>query len=312
MFFTPSMKLIRFGKPRFKRFTRDKLNRTKRIHAYVTFGSNCNSNCKFCRNRQFSQDIMQDNYVQLCRTIKKYSPYIHTIIFGGGEPLLYADKLYDIITDPRILDYDINSYIITNGSRKLFFHEVESCKLCRNLSGIMLSRHHYDDSKNAEVFGNSNLLTTRDIKEELCRTLKSKMEFATTCFKGYIDTPKEILKFIEWGKRLRIEKFLFNDLQKDVTAPEYWEEYQIDSNVFSDCEKVLVSKGYDVGISVCYTAGYDIKTYTKGDIRVGFKRYHQSRKETVEKWKKSKRYTYDLSIMPNGEIFTDWTNKHKI
>lgn len=312
MFFSPSMDLIRFGRPRFKRFERDASGRTKRIHAYVTFGSKCNSNCGFCRNQLFDDEIMMDNYEEVCKTLMNYSPYIHTMVFGGGEPLLYADKLYSVISNSRIVDYHTNTYIITNGLRTLFLNEVAGCRLCRYLNGIMLSRHHYDDAKNAEVFGNSRLLTTEDLKKELCNTLRSKMEFVTTCLKGYIDSPNEILKFIEWGLKLRIENFLFNDLQKDVTVPEYFDNHQIDSNVFDDCEKLLLKKGYVLGISVCYTAGYDITTYTKRDIRIGFKRYHQSREETNKKWKESNRFTYDLSIMPNGDIFSDWTNTHKL
>lgn len=312
MFFSPSMDLIRLGRPKFKRFERDASGRTKRIHAYVTFGSNCNSNCGFCRNQLFSDEMMMDNYEKVCKTLSKYSPYIHTMVFGGGEPLLYADKLYAAITNSRIVDYDTQTYIITNGFRTPFLREIADCRLCRHLNGIMLSRHHYDDNKNAEVFGNSRLVTTQDLRKELCYTLRGKMEFVTTCLKGYIDSPKEIIKFIEWGKKLEIQKFLFNNLQKDVTVSDFFVNNQIDSNVFDECEKLLLKKGYELDISVCYTAGYDITTYTKGDIRVGFKRYHQSRKETIKKWKESKRYTYDLSVMPNGDIFSDWTNTHKL
>jgi pyruvate-formate lyase-activating enzyme len=312
MFFTPSMELVRGGKLQVSRFERDSFGRTKRVHAYVTFGSKCNSKCSFCRNQQFSNEIMKDNHKELHKTLKKYSPDIHSMVFGGGEPLLYAHEIFDIITNSRILDSNVKSYIITNGSQKLFLEEIESCWLCRHLNGIMLSRHHYYDLKNAEIFGNKSLLTSHDIDNKLCSKLKGKMEFATTCLKGYIDSAQEIINFIRWGISVDIEKFLFNDLQKDVTAVDYWDKHQIDSNVFDDCAKTLISYGFKFGISVCYTAGYDITTYTKGDIRVGFKRYHQSKEETAAKWKRSKKYTYDLSIMPNGDIFSDWTNENKI
>lgn len=311
MFLKPSMKLFRYGKPKFKRFTRDSYGRTKRIHAYVTFGPTCNSHCGFCRNHNFSKDLMKQNYEELRKTLRKYSPYIHTMVFGGGEPLLYADKLYSVISNRDVVDYDIERYIITNGTRKQFIKEVGSCKMCRYLNGILLSRHHYDDDKNAKIFGNHNLLTTNDIKI-LCPRLKDKMEFVITCTKGYIDSVDEILKFIEWGRRLGIDKFLFNDLQKDVTNEEYWNQNQINENVFNDCEQELLERDYRIGISVCFTAGYDITTYTKYGVRVGFKRYHHSKEETMKKWKESRKYTYDLSIMPNGDIFSDWTNEHKI
>ena len=312
MLFPQSMQLMQDGKPKVRRFERDSFGRTKRVQAYVTFGSNCNSQCGFCRNKSFSGELMKDNYTQLSETLEKYSPYIHTIVFGGGEPLLYADELYELMSNNSVLYNDMNSYIITNGSRELFFRKLESCKFCKKLSGVMLSRHHYDDSKNSEVFRNSHLLTEYDIENELCSALRNKLEFVTTCSKGYIDSVNEILNFIEWGKMLGINKFLFNDLQKDVTALKYWNENQIDTSVFIDSEDKLIFQGYNVDIFVCFTAGYDITTYSKGDIRVGFKRYHQSLKETIEKWKNSIKYTFDLSIMPNGEIFTDWTNQHKI
>lgn len=308
----PSMDFIKDGTPIFKRFQRDSLGRTKRIHAYVTLGSKCNGKCKFCRNQCFDSSIMEDDHENLSQTLRKFSPYIHTIIFGGGEPLLYADELSDILYDYHTLSDNVNSYIVTNGTRKLFLEEVESCRLCRKLSGVLLSRHHYDDTVNGEIFGNSKLLTENDIRHELCNGLKNKMEFLTTCIKGGIDSADEIVEFANWGLRVGIEKFLFNDLQRDVTNLSYWEENQIGDNVFSDCEKRLLKYGFRLDMSVCYTAGYDVVTYIKGDIRIGFKRYHKSKQETMKKWNKSKRFTYDLSIMPNGEIFTDWTNRNKI
>jgi hypothetical protein len=255
---------------------------------------------------------MKSDHMNLCKTLSEYSPYIHSVVFGGGEPLLYADEIYSIMRNSNILDENTNAYIITNGSRELFLREIGNCRLCRGLSGIMLSRHHYDDKVNAQIFGNTSLLTQQDIGDELCGLLRGKMEFAITCLKGYIDSVDEICNFVNWGISIGVEKFLFNDLQKDVTDLDYWSSNQIDANVFSDSEKMLILQGFHIDISVCYTAGYDIRTYTRGDVRIGFKRYHKSKEETIQKWKTANRYTYDLSIMPNGEIFSDWTNEHKL
>lgn len=306
----PSMQLMRLGKPRVKRFERDYCGRTKRVHAYVTFGSKCNSACGFCRNKVFDKDTMDDDFAAVYKSVKKYYPYIHSVTFGGGEPLLYASEIYKTVSD--LYDSNINAYIVTNGTRKLFLDAFESCGFCRHLSGILISRHHYDDKKNAEIFHNNHLLSSRDIDDEICSRLKSKIEFAITCFKGGIDSPKKIINYIKWGISIGIHKFLFNDLQKDVTDEEYWDKNQIKSNVFDDVIPTLLDNDFKEGASVCYTAGYDIITFTDGLIRVGFKRYHQSKNETIEKWNNSNKFTYDLSIMPNGSVFSDWSNANKI
>lgn len=305
-----SMQFMVDGKPTVKRSVRDPLDRIKRVQAYVTLGSMCNSQCGFCRNKVTDTELMKQDSAKLFETLKEYSPYIHTMVFGGDEPLLYSKRLEHILNN--VLDKDVNSYLITNGSRIPFFTEINSCKLCKRLNGVMLSRHHYDRQKNAAVFGNPNLITEREIKYEVCDALRNKLEFATTCFKGGIDSATEILNFIEWGKMLGVNKFLFNNLQKDATVEKYFKNHQIDSSVFVAAEDKLISSGYNLGSFICSNAGYDITTYTKEGTRVGFKRYHSTVEETIERWKCSIKHTFDVSIMPNGGIFSDWTNKYKI
>lgn len=327
--------------PRFQRFFRDYSNyeeTTYRIHAYVTFNQACPCNCSFCRNKQFSCEMKQTNLAKMRKTLKLFSPYIHTITFGGGEPLLFLDDLVQMVNDVYRLDGVWNGnqprrYMITSGLRDDFTRNISKIfSFYRGDEGyrgafnsVYLTRQRVEDVDNQKAFNtNIPILGTQDL-QDLENIITRNIEIVSTCYKnGGIESFEEVMELIYWTAYIGSEYVIFNDLQFDVTDPEYYNEHQISDDMFEKSIECLRSRGFKEKIEVCFSGGYNIRMYfgkicIKKNlfrkeyryIHVGFKQYHKPR-TTLEHWKEATKRTFDLSIMPSGEIFTDWANQKPV
>ena len=85
---------------------------------------------------------------------------MHSIALTGGEPMTNPDRLNDILNLIWNIDKKIQVQISTNG---LNLREIAGFDDPNNLESIHISRHHYDDSKNIEIFGTNTIATTEDI-----------------------------------------------------------------------------------------------------------------------------------------------------
>lgn len=308
--------------PLFRQSFRDSQDRTYRIHAYVTFNKVCPCKCSFCRNEQFSNDIKSKNTDNMRRALKLFSPYIHTITFGGGEPLSFIDDLFKMMEDVYYLDGNElpqvpRKYMITSGLRNQFLTNKDKIFSC--FDKIYLTRQRYSDKKNQKAFNTKvPIITTKDLRS-FGYDITSNIEIVSTCYKGGLETSEEMIDLIKWTASIGSETIIFNDLQCDVTDIQYYKKHQIDDDVFESVIRYLLDKGFREKIEVCFSGGYTIRMY-KGYletpnilnhdgwyISVGFKQYHKPG-TTLDIWKKASKRTFDLSIMPNGEVFTDWAN----
>lgn len=317
------------GWPKFRKSYKDFDGRTYRVHAYVTYNKACPCHCSFCRNEQFSEDVKSSNICNMRTALKKFSPYIHTITFGGGEPLIFLDELLSTIEkvyfDPfgvyKVLSCP-KMYMVTSGLRKQFLENKE--RIFNYFDRIYLTRQRRSDKQNQKAFNTATpILKTSDLWH-LGYDITKKIEVVSTCYKGGLETAKEIISLIKWTAYIGSETIIFNDLQYDVTNEKYYQEHQISDDVFESVIKTLKGLGFTEKISVCFSGGYNVRMFkgllkVRGKknrlrewsgwyINVGFKQYHKPG-TTLKIWQESYKRTFDLSIMPNGEVFTDWANK---
>ena len=76
---------------------------------------------------------------------------------------------------------------------------------------INISRHHYDDARNAKIFRSGNVSLEAGIAA-LPERIKQRIRFNTTMIQGEIDSVEEVLRFITFGNRLGIYQFMFAEL----------------------------------------------------------------------------------------------------
>jgi pyruvate-formate lyase-activating enzyme len=172
------------------------------VNLYVRF-KGCNAKCDFCEFIDTAQKFDFDKYVEIIRELDT-KLNINKINFTGGEPTLnfahFEKVFYTTITnesDPNIL-YTLN----TNGYnlKKVFDNRM----MLNRIKDISLSRHHYDDDINNEIF-KTKVISSDEIRELLNKQMK-KDHINLTCnlIKGYIDSKEEIHKYIEHAADLDI------------------------------------------------------------------------------------------------------------
>lgn len=320
----------------FKRMKREE-GSTVQKHLYVTYGSACQCDCSFCRNHCFEKEKMKDSD-QLNKALIESEDYFRNITFGGGEPLIYIDEIMDVIHEiiykeeqEKGIDEwedELNFTLVTNGYRRLFLKKIGNrCPYCKKFRQIILSRHHYDDQKNEEIFRTKKrLLDTEDL-EDLCEGIKRKMLLSCLCQRGGIDSIEELMFFISWAKGVGINNIMFSNFQEEVTEQEELCK-QLPKDFFQEAQFVLEHfLQFEKESQIVFSAGYVITTYKLEidapefvrfmlqdeypTIKISFKEY-LSVAEIKKLWDRATRRTYNYSAMPDGTLYQDWICKVKL
>lgn len=158
------------------------------IALYIVPTRRCNANCPFCAfkadNISFDIEIFKQRFSELLQIAM-----IDTVHFTGGEPSLEIDQIKAVCSFIKEVSPLTTISVNTNGS---FIEDLCSIP---ELDNISLSRHHYDDKKNNELFGKLNVPNTERL---LSLSEKEKLHLSCNLIKGYIDNEAELLQFLEF------------------------------------------------------------------------------------------------------------------
>ena len=183
------------------------------LRLYIKLSDKCNANCKFCANSS-SCDYGEIDFKKLEYVIKYLlsKNYLHGISITGGEPLLDYNKLFQLLDLIYNIKPDMEVAISTNGTNLLKLLEYSKVN---NLESIHISRHHYDDSINQEIFKSKKVATSKDIAT-LQEKLKDKkiININTLVMKDYISNLDEIKKMLDHVGDLGVYKNGFVSLMK--------------------------------------------------------------------------------------------------
>ena len=159
----------------------------KHFPFYINITNSCNARCEFCLNA-CNKDLGKLNYEELKKILDKVSDYISRFSISGGETMIYPEELEKLLK--IVQTYNKNIIINTNGS--LLLKNLDMLKKY-NIGSIQLSRHHYEDDKNNEIF------KIKTISFEDLKKIKLKADLRINCLliKNYIDSKEEIIKFLE-------------------------------------------------------------------------------------------------------------------
>lgn len=227
----------------------------------------CNARCEFCyweagsgltKNRlDFIVNTLPDIFNQCTVT--------------GGEPTLCVDLIgYLDIIKKRFSKTVLN----TNGS---FLNK----EYIDKVTHVNISRHHYDDTKNAKVF-NTDKVPNTDKLREFC----SYGDVTLNCVLPFDFIDKDfILKYIRYAKSVGAK----------VAFRKYFSDIDILREV--DCDDTLVGQ---------HSCGACLHRWHKIEgVDVTFKYGVKETSEHVNG-------IYELIVQPNGDLTFDWAGKNKL
>lgn len=156
------------------------------INLYIRYRG-CNANCDFCEyinsaSYEFDLDKLKDII-----PIIKEKLVINKINFTGGEPTLNYDRFLETFKIVSTLTPHSQTVINTNG---INLHRLSED--VKTATWISISRHHYDDKKNNEIF-KSEQIGIEDIK----KLNTGNINFTCNLIKGYIDNREDFYKYLD-------------------------------------------------------------------------------------------------------------------
>jgi len=182
----------------------------------------CGAACPFCIAKNTKEKQFLDvGKLEECLKRLRDENLVRGVSFTGGEPFTDIKLLNDIINLVyKTFGNSIEISVTTNGTNLHRLHEIE---MLSYLEALHISRHHYDDRINAELFGIR--VPTKDELSEILHSVSYKDLFVLNCMllKDYIGTQDDVHKFLDFAIEVGAGKVAFmacspiNDFAKEQT-----------------------------------------------------------------------------------------------
>jgi molybdenum cofactor biosynthesis enzyme MoaA len=265
------------------------------INLYVRITNVCQTNCPFCEFH--GKDSIQFDLIKFERMLINLNKQvrINKVSFTGGEPSLNMERLERAIDIVKLNVNDADIVVNTNGYNLKGLDSIAS-----KLSSISLSRHHYDDEKNAKLFGMVNSPTTNDN----IRNIVNKRKFHISCniVKGFIDNHDECYKLISFYSSMGLLDYGFVSLMK---VNEFAKQHHVDFSTidFTKMPDTINSRQYTFG-DMCKCNNY-CTIVNDGEVATIYARYAMKAGECPGM------LVFDQNVLKigfNGKVLHDYNN----
>jgi molybdenum cofactor biosynthesis enzyme MoaA len=238
---------------------------------YIQVDNRCNANCNFCEYHGSSRSF---NISKLGYIIKYLSDIclIGKLNFTGGEPTIDLSKFDEIVECTKENINFVKKPEVTLNTNGI--HLMETLKYADYLDSIGLSRHHYLDEKNNEIFNSDSVATAEMIKEYQSKVSnKHLVQLRCNVITGYVDNAKEVEAYLTHAIAIGAYDCGFVTL---MPINKYCLEHQVDFysmlNGISNILKVNGFSRYEDGEKVCECGNY-VYSDNKGNFCKFYNRY---------------------------------------
>ena len=171
-----------------------------KLQLFVNMLTFCPANCRFCvaKNTKQQKKIDIDKFKSVMKLLKA-EDRIRGIKITGGEPFYDIELLNEVISAIYdIFGYETEVAISTNGTG---LENLKKIKDLEHIETIHLSRHHYDDNVNRELFGNIKNIPDKELLKDIIGSVSYKDIFVLNCIllKDYINSSDEAHKFMDFA-----------------------------------------------------------------------------------------------------------------
>ena len=223
--------------------------KTKKLNGTVIVTYRCNARCTMCNRYKCPSKPEEELSIE---TIKKL-PKMYFTNITGGEPLLYPERLNQVLN--KIFSVIPNAFVTIN-TNGINFPVLNSIDALEKIEGIHISRHHYNDEINSQIFG----VKTASLEElhELHSKMANKKLIRLNCLliKDYIDSLEQVSKYLDEASEVGVFRVGFVSL---MPSNQYCLDHFVNFNeVFKnvDLHFFLSGRLYDQKICECLNGMY--------------------------------------------------------
>lgn len=247
--------------------------------------TNCRCACSFCFQNN-TCGIKKDYFTNLKEVLGNLPSNFQQISITGGEPTLFngLDEILGIIKEFPQFKHIV---LTTNGLNPEFV-ELENFDVIKYIN---ISRHHYLDKRNWDIFKNRKIPSTANLYR-LIRRINRKGKPATlSCVLSEIESKYDVLQFIDFARVVGATNVFFRKIQEDECN---LEPTQIESKFRKT--HAVVREGF---CPVCRTT----VQYING--------MEVSWKASVLEPSNDFKLVYELIYQPDGTVTSDWAGKNE-
>jgi len=177
----------------------------------------CNAKCKFCIWADDASVFNEKRYLEVLEEVASKIK-IKKISFSGGEPTMNFKRFKRTVQLAKKITPDSLFSVNTDGLR---LKELFDDEIIEYFNSVALSRHHFDDKLNNEIFG-FDAPSTDEIREIQSNYYnKEILHFSCNLIKGYMDEKDKLYQFLEYASDLDVRSVGFvslmpvNDFSKE-------------------------------------------------------------------------------------------------
>ena len=180
------------------------------VNLFVKVTKSCNARCLFCSNAETSMPSEPFNVpklLEIIRGLKAAGINVNRVNITGGEPSVVSVLVEEILQKMDDSGFsDLHLHLNTNG---LLTHSQMLMRHPR-WNSISMSLHHYDLSKLSELYG----CRIPDKAFDFEGIDMQRLNASCNLIKGYIDSPEEASKMLDFALELGLPRIGFVALMK--------------------------------------------------------------------------------------------------
>lgn len=234
-----------------------------RVNLFIQVTGRCNARCKFCEWHTGSSCFDIEKLGRILKEITSRDDImIRKLNFTGGEPTLDIIKFNEVVGCTRDyikLDEKPEITLNTNG-----IHLLDLVPYERYIDSIGLSRHHYDDKINTDIFQSDKVADIETISEFQNRVKnKGLVQLRCNVITGYIETFEDVKRYLNHAIAAGVYDCGFVTL---MPINDYCKEHQVDFYKLLDTndENIIKVNGFvreEDGCQVCECGNYVYSDY---------------------------------------------------
>lgn len=229
----------------------------KHVNLYWKVGNNCNADCSMCAFHSPSicnQDI--EKFIYICNTLFD-AHTLHSIHVTGGEPGLYIDMIGKCMEQVRKYDKDT---LICSNSNGIYLSDYIDMMLSSDMDIVNISRHHYLDSLNNDVFKTNTVAQTEDIVKAVNKVYidyPDMIHLNCVLMRGYIDSAKELSNYLEYVAGVKVmTSGIVNLMDVNEFCKEHFINFLDFASEFESLSNVTKTRTYEKRDKGCRCCDY--------------------------------------------------------
>lgn len=182
------------------------------VNLYVKITDVCNAHCPFCCNGlehlNSASAFNVDKLFDVIQEIADKGVKLNRISFTGGEPCLFPDIILQLLQRISVSDecaftqVQLNTNGLSKDSLTIMHHP--------RLDSVSLSLHHYDPETLSHLYGRRIEFNPIDETKDI----SNKLNISCNLIKGYIDSPEEIERMIQYADENGLKTIGFVSLMR--------------------------------------------------------------------------------------------------